>query len=155
MQVSRAEHQGQDAEHGLVEAEAQLAQQAERNQRRQNIDQNIGAVADNDAAYRRVILVFGENVPVGDPCGDQICGKHEQRLADAVPAEDAAAAAVQAELGILVGKHLRLRGPEPVRGLQAVHGVGGTQFARLHHEREQARGQAHKEERIPQLRPQA
>ena len=66
-----------------------------------------------------------------------------------------AAASVQAELWILVGKDLRLRSPEPVRGLQAVHGVGGAEFARLHDEGEQARGQAQKEERIPQLRPPA
>ena len=51
---------------------------------------------------------------------------------------------VQAELGILVGKYLRLRRPEPVRGLQAVHGVGGAQFAGLHDEGEQSRGQTQK-----------
>ena len=56
-----------------------------------------------------------------------------------------AAAAMQAELGILVGKDLRLRSPEPVRGLQAVHGVGGAQFAGLHDEGEQARREAQKE----------
>jgi len=38
---------------------------------------------------------------------------------------------VQSELGILVGENLRLRGPEPVRGLQAMGRVGGAQFAGL------------------------
>ena len=72
-----------------------------------------------------------------DPGADQIGWQHEQRLTDAVPAEDLSAAAMQAELRILVGKNLRLRCPEPVRGLQSMHRIGASQFARLHHKRKQ------------------
>ena len=44
--------------------------------------------------------------------------------------------------GYSFGKNLRLRSPQPVRGLQPVHGVGAAQFARLHDEGEQPRRQA-------------
>ena len=69
-------------------------------------------------------------------------GSIEQRLADAIPTEDAAAAAMKSKLRIFVGKHLRLRSPEPVCGLQPVHGIGRAKFAGLHDEGEQSRRQA-------------
>src|SRR5208282_3801397 len=75
---------------------------------------------------------------------------HEQRLADAIPAIETPATAVQAKLGILVGKNLRLRGPEPMRGLKAMRRVGGSQLARLHHEREQPCGQTQQKKGIAQ-----
>ena len=39
--------------------------------------------------------------------------------------------AVNPELGILVGKYLRLGGPEGMRGLQAMRGVGRAELSRL------------------------
>src|SRR5208282_1636886 len=70
--------------------------------------------------------------------------------ADAIPAIEMASTAVQAKFGILVGKNLRLRGPEPMRGLQAMGGVGRAQLARLHHESEQPRSQTQKKKGIAQ-----
>src|ERR1035441_5353426 len=85
---------------------------------------------------------------LSNPCGSEISGQHEQTLANTIPAVDLASAAVQAELGILVGEDLWLRGPEPVRGLESVHGVGSAEFARLHDEGEQGGGQAQEKKRI-------
>ena len=155
MQMSGAEQQGQNSGGSFVHAETELAQQAERDQRGQDIHQNAGAVADDDAAYGWVVFISDENRPAGDPGGDYICGQHEQGLADAVPAEDLAVATVQAELGIFIGKHLRLRRPQPVCGLQAVHGVGGAQFAGLHDEGEQSCRQTEQDQRIAQPGAQA
>ena len=52
---------------------------------------------------------------------------------------------MQAELGVFIGENLGLGRPNPVCGLQAVHGVGSTEFAGLHHEGEQDCRQAQKE----------
>ena len=155
VQVGRAKQQSQHTGDSLVHAEAQLLQQAERDQRRKHSDKNIGAVADDYGAHGRVVFVTGKHMPVRDPGADQVRGQHDQRLADPKPAEDAAASAMQPELRVLIRKNLRLRGPQPVRGLQPVHGVGGAQFARLHYEGEQARDQAQKKTRIAQLSPRA
>jgi len=142
MQMSGAEQQCQHAGHGFVHGKAKLAQQAERDQRRQHVDQYACCVTDHDAAHGGVVFIFGKDWPVSNPGACQVGRQHEQRLADAVPAVELAAAAVQAEFGIVAGKHLRLRSPEPVRGLQAVHGVGGAEFARLHDKGEQSRREA-------------
>ena len=91
-----------------------------------------------------------EDVPLRDPCANQIGGQHQQRLADAIPTEDLPAAPAQSELRILVVRDLRLRSPEPVRGLQTIGGVGRSEFARLHDEGEQSRRKAEKKQRVPQ-----
>ena len=88
--------------------------------------------------------------PVSDPGGDHIGRQHEQGLADPVPAVDPAVTPVEAKLGILTGQDLRLRSPEPVGRLQAVHRVGRSQFPRLHYEGEQSGGGDQKDEGIVQ-----
>jgi hypothetical protein len=57
---------------------------------------------------------------------------------------------VQAELGILVREYLRLRSPEPVRGLEAMHGVGGADFAGLDDEGKQACSETQQDDGIGQ-----
>ena len=47
--------------------------------------------------------------------------------------------------GYSLGKTCGCGSPEPVRGLEAVHGVGAAQFAGLDDEGEQTRGEAQKE----------
>jgi hypothetical protein len=155
MQVRGAEQERQYAQHGLLEIETQLPQQAKGDQRSHHIHENTDDVADDDAAYRRIVLIPGEDRPVRDRGGDNINGEHEQRLANTVPTEDLSAASVQAELWILVRENLRLRSPQPVSCLQPVHGIRGAHFARLHHECQQSCGQAQKKQRIAQPLPQA
>ena len=52
------------------------------------------------------------------------------------------------KFGIFIGKNRRFGGPPGVSGLQTMLRVGGAQFARLHNERNQARGKRQKEEWI-------
>ena len=77
MHVSRAKQQRQNAGDGFIDAKTQLAQQTERDQRRQHVDQDTGAVTDDDAANGGVIFVFSENMPVRNPCGHQVGRQHE------------------------------------------------------------------------------
>ena len=138
MQVRGAEHQRQHAQHGFPHAESQLAKQAKTHQRREHIHQDAGAIADHNAAHRGIVLIPREDPPVHDPRACQIRGQHQQGLSYAIPAIQPASAAVQTELGILVGKYLWLGSPQPVGGLQPVHRVGRPQLARLHHPGEQS-----------------
>ena len=142
MQVSGAEQQRQNSVDGLFPLKPELPQETKGDEGGKHVEQNVRAVANHDAAHRRIVLVSGEDVPACNPGPDHIRGQHQQRLADSVPAENLSAAAVQPELGIFVGEDLRLGSPQPVRGLQAVHRVGGAQFSRLHHEGEERRGQS-------------
>jgi hypothetical protein len=59
-------------------------------------------------------------------------------LADTVPGVEAAAASVKPELGVFVGKDLRLTRPEGVGYLQTVGGVGGAELAGLDEEGEES-----------------
>ena len=145
-----AEHQCQHARRRLFQAKAQLAQEPECYQRRKNVDQNVGAVADHNAAHGGIVFVIGEDRPVRNPRPQKIGGQHQQRLPDAIPAIKPPSPAMQAKLGILVGENLRLRGPDPMRGLQPVRRVGGPQLARLHHKSKQPRRQTQEEKRIAQ-----
>ena len=85
-----------------------------------------------------------------NPRPKEIGGQHEQRLAYAIPAIKTPSTAVQAKFGILVGENLRLRGPEPMRSLKPMHGIGCPQLPRLHHESEQPRGQTQENKRVTQ-----
>ena len=144
------EQQRQHARHGLFHGKAQLTEQPECDERGENAHPNVGDVADHDAAHGRVVAVTREDRPVRNPRPQQIGGQHEQRLTDAIPAIETSATTVQAKLGILVGENLRLRGPEPMRGLKPMHRVGRPQLARLHDESEQPRGQTQKKKWIAQ-----
>ena len=124
MQMRGAEQQGQHAPHTVTHFEAQLPEQAKRNQCAEYIEKNVRAVAHEDAAHRRIVLISRKNAPVSDPGGDHISRQHDQRLTDAVPAIDSAIPPVESELGILIVENLRLGRPQPVGGLKPVHGVG-------------------------------
>jgi len=58
-------------------AEAQLDEQAERDERGEDGHQNVGAGADHNTAYGRVVFVLREDGPVGDPSADDVGGQHE------------------------------------------------------------------------------
>ena len=117
MEMSGAEHEREHARDRLFHAKAQLNEQPESDERGKNVDQNIGGAADHDAADFRVIAVIGEEGPVLNPRPENIGGQHEQRLPDAIPAIKPPSAPHRTEVGIIVRQNLRLRGPEPVRGL--------------------------------------
>jgi hypothetical protein len=57
---------------------------------------------------------------------------------------------MQPELGIFVGKNLRLGGPEPVRSLEPMHGIGCAELARLDDKGKKTSGQTQKEKGIRQ-----
>ena len=103
MQMRGAKQHGQHAPHGLAHFEAQLPQQAKSNDCREHIQQDVRAVAHEDAADCGIVLVSRKNLPVCDPGGDHIGRQHEQRLTNAVPAIDLAIPTVESELGILTG----------------------------------------------------
>src|SRR5580704_2245779 len=95
----------------------------------QHIDEDVGA--DDDAADGWIFLTACVAAPKGQMgCrgADEVGWKHEQGLADAVPGVETAATTVKSELGIFVGKDLRLACPERVSYLQAMGGVGGAEF---------------------------
>ena len=79
---------------------------------------------------------------------EKVLGQHQQRLADAVPALQAAVAPVDAEFGIFPGKDGRIGGPEGVGGVEAVLSVGGAQLAGLHDEGDESRGEGQEEKRV-------
>ncbi len=142
VQVRSAEQQCQDAENGFLHGKRKLAQKAECDERSQNVNQDACQVDNHDAAHGRIVFVIGENRQPRDAGSHQVRGQHEQALADPEPAVEPPAAANETELGIFIGKDLRLRGPEPVRGLQPVHGIGSAEFSRLHNEGQQRGNQA-------------
>src|SRR5271154_5348088 len=100
MEKRGAENQRQHASDPLIDVEAEKPKQAEADQRAKDADQYIRAVADEDVAHGWICVVVakhGQAVEVGT---DDIRGKHEQRLADAVPAIELAVASVDAKIGI-------------------------------------------------------
>src|ERR1700683_2559171 len=102
LEKCRAENQRQHARDLLTDAEPEKSQQAEANQRSKDTDQNIRAVADEDVAHRRVCVVSvkgGEALKVG---ADDVCRKHEEGLADPVPAVELSIATVEAELRVVL-----------------------------------------------------
>src|SRR5271157_2418388 len=141
VQVRGAKQQRHHARDRLPRAEPQQPQKTETHQRGQHVDQYVGAVADHDAAHTRINAVVREHRQLLQLRPNDVGGQHQQRLPNAIPAVQLAAASVYPELGILVGEDLRLVGPEPRRRLQAVRGVGGAEFSRLDNKRAQARRQ--------------
>ena len=129
----------------LPRAEAQQPQKTKTHQRGQHVDQNVGAVADHDAAHARINVVVGEHRQLLQLRPHDVGGQHQQRLSNAIPAIGLAAASVYDELGKLVEGDLGLVGPKPGRRLQANRGVGGAEFSRLDDERAQARRQGQQE----------
>ena len=67
----------EDACDGFVHGEPQLTQESEYDQRGQHINQNVRAVADQDAAHRRVVLILRKHVPVRHPGRYKIRGQHQ------------------------------------------------------------------------------
>ena len=144
-----ATQQSQNAHHGLRDSEVQLPQEAETNQRRQHRHQDVDAVADDDVAHAGIgVVVLGKDGKARDIGADHIRRQQEQRLADAIPALQLSPAAVHAEFGKFVGKHLRFGSPQGVGGLQAMGGVGGAQLTGLHHEGDETGGQGQQEKRV-------
>jgi hypothetical protein len=88
--------------------EAQLAKQSEGEERSKNIQQNVGAVADYNAANGGVVSVIRKDGAVLDPSSENIRGQHKQRLANPVPAIEASAASMETKLRVFVGKDLRV-----------------------------------------------
>jgi len=66
-------------------------------------------------------------------------------LTDAIPGIEAAAASVEPELGIFIGKDLGLAGPEGMRHLETVGGVGGAELTGLDEEGEESRDEKEQE----------
>ncbi len=149
MQMRGREQQSQNAHYRLGDAEVQLPQEAETNQRRQHRHQDVDAVADDDVAHAGVgVVVVRKDGQACDISAHHIRGQQEQRLADAIPALQLPSAAVDAEFGKFVGKHLRFASPKGMRGLQAMGGVGAAQLTGLHHEGDQTGGQSQQEKWI-------
>ncbi len=82
-----------------------------------------------------------------DPGAENVLRKHEQRLANAVPALELASTPVYSEFGIFVWKDGWLGGPESVGGLKTVHGVSRAEFSGLHNECNQTRGECEQKHR--------
>jgi hypothetical protein len=79
VQVRGAEQQRQNAGDRLFDAEPQLAQETEAHQRRQNIDQDVGAVADENRADCRIgVVVCGKERQLLQAGADHVRGQHEQ-----------------------------------------------------------------------------
>jgi hypothetical protein len=149
--MSRRQQQSQHTNASLPHREIQLPQKSEAEERRQHSHKNVGGVTDDDVSHRGigaiVVCERGQARDVG-PCN--VTWQHQERLPHSIPALQRTIAPVHAELGILVGKYWRLRGPESVSRLLAMLGVGGTELARLHHECDQARGQRQQKNGIAQ-----
>ena len=106
-------------------------------------------VGDDDIAHGRIgISVVVEDGEIGDVGAEDVLRQHQQGLADSVPALQASAATVDAEFRELVGKDRRLRSPESVSGLEAMHGVGRAHLAGLHDKGNQSRSEGEQKNRI-------
>ena len=148
MEKCGAENQRQHASDLLVHAKTEKPKQAEADQCAEHADQNVRGVADENIAHGRVHVVAVKHRQALDVCADDIRGKHQQGLADAVPAVELAVAAVNAKVRIVLGVHGRLGSPERVRGLQAVSSVARTEFTGLHDERRKKRYEPQEKRRI-------
>src|SRR5258707_6194728 len=107
----------------------------------EDVNQDVGADADDDAADGWICLrayIAAPQRQMGGGGADEVGGKDEQGLTNAVPGVEAAAASVKSELGVFVGKDLGLARPEGVSYLQTVSGVGGAEFAGLDEEGEES-----------------
>src|SRR5258705_9813706 len=107
----------------------------------EDVNQDVDADADDDAADGWVCLrvcIAAPQRQMGGGGADEVGGKHDQGLADAVPGVEAAAASVKSELGVFVRKDLGLARPEGVSYLQTVSGVGGAELAGLDEEGEES-----------------
>ena len=121
MQMRGEQEQRQHACRGLGDGETESAKKSETDQRREHVEQNVGAVADHNVPHAGgVAVVVGKDGKAIDAGSRDIEGQHEQRLADAVPGLLCAVAAVDAELGVLVGEDGRVAGPEGVGGVFAM-----------------------------------
>ena len=79
MQVRGAEQQREDAGDRLFGAEPQLAQKTEAHQRRQDVDQDVGAVADENRADRGIgVVVSRKDRQLLQAGADHVRWKHEQ-----------------------------------------------------------------------------
>ena len=149
MEMRSREQQSQNAHHGLRNTEIQLPQEAETNQRRQHRHQDVDAVADDDVAHAGIgVVILGKDGEACDISANHIRRQQEQRLADAIPALQLSPAAVYAEFGKFVGKHLRFASPQGMRGLQAMGGISRAQLSRLHHEGDETGSQSQQEKRV-------
>ncbi len=102
MEKRGAENQRQHARDLLVDAESEKPQQAEADQRAQDADQNIRAVADENIAHGGIGVVIVKRRQPLDVGADDVRGKHQQRLADAVPAVELAVASVDAKVRVVL-----------------------------------------------------
>jgi len=146
MQMRGGEQQCKNAGERMVDCEFELAEKSEAHQRRENSDENVCGEADEDIADRRIgIFVVRKEGKVFDDGADHVLGQHEQRLADAIPALQASAAAVHTEFGELPAVDRRFRCPEGVGGVEAVLRVCRAQFAGLDDESDEACGKGEQE----------
>ena len=134
MQKCGAEQQRQHACESLIDGESQQAEQPEANQASQHAYQDVRAIADDDAADAGIgAFVIIENRQILEVGSEHVRRQHQERLADAIPAIELAAAPMDAKLRILLRKNRRFGCPKGVRGAQTVSSIAGAQLSRLHH----------------------
>ena len=143
MQVSGGEKQGENTGDGLGDAETELTQKPKADKRDEYANEDVGEVGDNDIPHGRIgISVVVEGREICNVRGENILREHQQGLADSIPALQASSAAVHAKFRELVGEDRRLRGPERMSGLEAMHGVGRANLAGLHDKGNQPRDES-------------
>ena len=151
MQVGRAHQQRQHARNRLRLGELQQCQQAKADQRRQNIDQDVGGISNDHVAHAGIVsFVFVKDRQLLDVGPHHIGRKHQQRLTHAVPRVDSPIAPAQPEVRVIPRDHRRGRSPEGVGGLQPPGCINRIQIARLHDKRNQPRRHTQQEEWIAQ-----
>src|SRR5207245_11727534 len=123
-QVGGAEQQHKNAHDGLPQIKPEQAEKPEADQRGKNADQDICRIADKDIADGGIAVVITKDWQLLKISSGNVGWQHQQRLANAVPVVETAATSVYTEFRIFVVKNRGLRGPERMRGLQPVHGVG-------------------------------
>ena len=149
MEMGGRQQQSQNTHHRLRDAEIQLPQKAEANQRSQHRHQDVNAVADDDVAHAGIgVVILGKDWETCDVGANHIRRQQDQGLTEAIPTLELSPAAMYTEFWELIGKHLWFPRPPGVSRLQAMGCIGRAQLSRLHHECDQTSSQGKEKERI-------